>query len=163
MLTKTEIDTYKDVGAIVIEGVLDDVTRQHMNKVLADLVERSRAIKTHDAVYDLEPGHSSVEPRVRHDDGKLSGLRVCLDPGHHSDSGAIGPRGFEERESNLLISREVARLLKEGGAEVSFTREEDPMPLKQRHERMRRHCHTHSANASKAATTSHARTSGAFD
>lgn len=65
MLTKTEINTYKEVGAIVIEGVLDDVTRQHMNKVLADLVERSRATKTHDAVYDLEPGHSSEEPRVR--------------------------------------------------------------------------------------------------
>ena len=65
MLTKTQIDKYNEVGAIVVEGVLDGVTRQHMNQVLADLVERSRVIKTHDKVYDLEPGHSSEEPRVR--------------------------------------------------------------------------------------------------
>ena len=84
-----------------------------------------------------EDGRMRVDPRVEHPAGKLAGLRVCLDPGHHSDSGAIGPRGFEERESTLLISREVARLLKEDGAEVSFTREENPMPLKQRHDRMR--------------------------
>jgi len=65
MLKKTEIDKYEEVGAIVVEGVLDDVTRQHMKNVLADLVERSRAVRTHDKVYDLEPGHSSEEPRVR--------------------------------------------------------------------------------------------------
>jgi len=65
MLTKTQIGEYKEVGAIVVEGVLDDVTRAHMKKVLADLVERSRAVKTHDSVYDLEPGHGSEEPRVR--------------------------------------------------------------------------------------------------
>jgi ectoine hydroxylase-related dioxygenase (phytanoyl-CoA dioxygenase family) len=65
MLTKTEIDKYREVGAIVVEGVLDDVTRARMKEVLSALVERSRAIKTHDKVYDLEPGHSSAEPRVR--------------------------------------------------------------------------------------------------
>jgi phytanoyl-CoA hydroxylase len=65
MLTKTQIEKYRGVGAIVVEGVLDDVTRAHMNKVLAGLVERSRVIKTHDKVYDLEPGHSSEDPRVR--------------------------------------------------------------------------------------------------
>jgi ectoine hydroxylase-related dioxygenase (phytanoyl-CoA dioxygenase family) len=65
MLTKTQIEKYREVGAIVVEGVLDDVTRRHMNQVLADLVERSRVIKTHDKVYDLEPGHSSEDPRVR--------------------------------------------------------------------------------------------------
>lgn len=65
MLTKTEIDKYKEVGAIVVESVLDDGTRQRMRNVLADLVERSRAVKSHDNVYDLEPGHSNEEPRVR--------------------------------------------------------------------------------------------------
>lgn len=83
-------------------------------------------------------GRECVEPKSRGDVVHgLKGLRVCLDPGHHADPGAIGPRGFEERASTLLISREVARQLTEAGAEVSFTREEDPMPLKERHERMR--------------------------
>ena len=67
----------------------------------------------------------------------LRGLRVCLDPGHHSDRGAVGPRGLEERASNLLIAREVARRLRDEGAEVSFTREEKPLPLRERHRRIR--------------------------
>ena len=65
MLSKKQIGEYKEVGAIVVEGVLDDGTRAQMKKVLADLVEGSRTVKTHDKVYDLEPGHSSAEPRVR--------------------------------------------------------------------------------------------------
>ena len=65
MLRKSQKDEYKEVGAIVVEGVLDETVRAQMKKVLADLVERSRAVKAHDKVYDLEPGHSSEEPRVR--------------------------------------------------------------------------------------------------
>ncbi|GEM_PF-946374 len=66
----------------------------------------------------------------------FKGLHVCLDPGHHPDPGAIGPRGFEERESNLLLAQETARLLEKEGAQVSFTREGNPLPLKQRYARM---------------------------
>ena len=65
MLTRAQIGNYREAGAIVVEGVLDDATRAQMNKVLADLVERSRAVRAHDKVYDLEPGHCSEEPRVR--------------------------------------------------------------------------------------------------
>lgn len=65
MLTTTQRNRYRDDGAIVVEGLLDDATRATMNRVLADLVERSRAVTTHDAVYDLEPGHSAAQPRVR--------------------------------------------------------------------------------------------------
>jgi len=70
-------------------------------------------------------------------DKPLKDLRVCLDPGHHPDSGAVGPRGLEERISNLLIARQTAKLLEAEGAKVSFSREENPLPLKQRHDRMR--------------------------
>jgi ectoine hydroxylase-related dioxygenase (phytanoyl-CoA dioxygenase family) len=65
MLSTTQRDKYRDQGAIVVEGLLDDSTRTLMKRVLADLVERSRAVATHDSVYDLEPGHSHAEPRVR--------------------------------------------------------------------------------------------------
>ncbi len=66
----------------------------------------------------------------------LRGLRVVLDPGHHPDRGAVGPRGFEERESNLLLAREVAGLLRAEGAEAFLTREENPLPLLERHARI---------------------------
>jgi len=65
MLTRAQQDDYRETGAIVVEGVLDGVTRQIMNKVLAELVERSRGVSSHDKVYDLEPGHSDEDPRVR--------------------------------------------------------------------------------------------------
>jgi phytanoyl-CoA hydroxylase len=64
-LTATQIERYREDGALVIEGVLDAPTRARMNQVLAQLVEKSRAVPQHDAVYDLEPGHSAAEPRVR--------------------------------------------------------------------------------------------------
>ena len=56
---------YRREGAIVVEGLLDDATRRRMKEVLADLVERSREVREHDDVYDLEPAHSARAPRVR--------------------------------------------------------------------------------------------------
>ncbi len=56
---------YRRDGVIVVEGLLDDVSRQRMKQVLADLIERARDVSTHDDVYDLEQTHSAVEPRVR--------------------------------------------------------------------------------------------------
>jgi ectoine hydroxylase-related dioxygenase (phytanoyl-CoA dioxygenase family) len=64
-LTPAQRERYREEGAIVVEGLLDDATRATMNRALAELVERSRAVHAHDAVYDLEPGHSASEPRVR--------------------------------------------------------------------------------------------------
>lgn len=56
---------YRRDGFIVIEGLLDDRTRQRMKHVLAGLIEGARAVHAHDDVYDLEPTHSAQTPRVR--------------------------------------------------------------------------------------------------
>jgi ectoine hydroxylase-related dioxygenase (phytanoyl-CoA dioxygenase family) len=56
---------YRRDGVIVVEGLLDDVARQRMKQVLADLVERARDVRAHNDVYDLEPTHSAQQPRVR--------------------------------------------------------------------------------------------------
>ncbi len=65
MLSRSQIDTYREQGAIVVEGLADASTRQTIQRVLADLVERSRGVSQHDSVFDLEPGHSAAQPRVR--------------------------------------------------------------------------------------------------
>ena len=39
--------------------------RKSSAAVIADLVAAAAAVDTHTAVYDLEPGHSRAEPRVR--------------------------------------------------------------------------------------------------
>lgn len=65
MLTQREIEQYQEQGAVVVPGVLDEFTRKKMKAILADWVEGSRAVSAHTDVYDLEPGHSAAEPRVR--------------------------------------------------------------------------------------------------
>lgn len=94
--------------------------------------------------FDCAGGPPRFEPRrhfglsdVRLDFEKpLQNLRICLDPGHNPDPGAVGPRGLSERESNRLIAEQTAELLREEGAEVVFTHQADPLPLRQRHPKM---------------------------
>jgi hypothetical protein len=56
---------YRRDGFIIVESLLDDLTRRRMKQVLAELIEGARAVSTHDDVYDLEPTHSAAQPRVR--------------------------------------------------------------------------------------------------
>jgi len=65
MLNATQIEQYREHGAIVVPGVADADMVSRMNAVLAGLVEKSRGVAAHDDVYDLEPGHTSEAPRVR--------------------------------------------------------------------------------------------------
>ncbi|MEO7760806.1 MAG: phytanoyl-CoA dioxygenase family protein [Casimicrobiaceae bacterium] len=65
MISRQQIEQYREQGSIIVPGVLDEFTRKRMQSVLADLVEKSRKVSAHDDVYDLEPGHTSDEPRVR--------------------------------------------------------------------------------------------------
>lgn len=62
----------------------------------------------------------------------LRGKIVCLDPGHNPDTGAIGPRGLEEREANLKIGLALEKLLTDAGAKVVFTHRGEPLLLRDR-------------------------------
>jgi N-acetylmuramoyl-L-alanine amidase len=53
----------------------------------------------------------------------LQGLRICLDPGHSPDPGAVGPTGLEEKVVNLEIALKLKKLLEKKGAFVVMTRE----------------------------------------
>ncbi|WP_206688537.1 N-acetylmuramoyl-L-alanine amidase [Cyanobacterium stanieri] len=64
-------------------------------------------------------------PRVLSVDN-LQGVTILLDPGHGGDElGAVGPNGYPEKDINLVISKLVAKRLREKGAEVILTREDD--------------------------------------
>ena len=65
VLDAAAVARYRRDGVIVVEGLLDDVTRQRMKQALAALIARAGAVSGHDDVYDLEPTHSAAEPRVR--------------------------------------------------------------------------------------------------
>lgn len=59
-------------------------------------------------------------------DGVLSGLVIVVDPGHGgSDPGTIGYQGTFEKDVNLAISLYLGELLREAGAKVVFTRDND--------------------------------------
>jgi len=59
------------------------------------------------------------EPEVK---SRIKGLRICLDPGHSPETGAVGPTGLEEKVVNLEIAYKLKKLLEKNGAEVVMTR-----------------------------------------
>lgn len=65
MLTRDQIASYEENGFLVIEDILPQSDIARARQVVAEFVERSRAVTQHDSVYDLEPGHSAEQPRVR--------------------------------------------------------------------------------------------------
>lgn len=65
MLTPEQIAAYEKNGFLIVEDVVPPARIQEARAVVEDLVERSRTVTQHDAVYDLEPGHGPDTPRVR--------------------------------------------------------------------------------------------------
>lgn len=56
----------------------------------------------------------------------IKDLRIVLDPGHGGDQfGAVGPSGLKEKDANLKLALELARLLERRGADVILTRDRD--------------------------------------
>ncbi len=58
-------DAYDRDGFVVVPDLLGPEAREELRGVIADLVAAAAAVDTHSAVYDLEPGHTRAEPRVR--------------------------------------------------------------------------------------------------
>lgn len=56
----------------------------------------------------------------------VQGKLITLDAGHGgSDSGAVGPSGFMEKEATLAIAKDLAAVLTNSGAKVIMTRNRD--------------------------------------
>lgn len=65
MLTPEQIETYHRDGYIGVENVLNSEEVEELKRVTDDFVEQSRAVAESDEVFDLEPGHTSEEPKLR--------------------------------------------------------------------------------------------------
>ena len=65
MLTQAQIDEYNRVGAIVVPDILTPDEVAGLRRVTDMFVEKSRAITTHNDIYDLEDSHTPAQPRVR--------------------------------------------------------------------------------------------------
>jgi hypothetical protein len=56
---------YRRDGFVVVPDLLGPRQLAQLREIIAGLVAASAAVDTHTAVYDLEPGHTAAEPRVR--------------------------------------------------------------------------------------------------
>jgi phytanoyl-CoA hydroxylase len=65
MLSQQQLDQFTRDGVLLVEDVADQATLAVMRQALADLVDQSRSVTQHNAVYDLEPTHTAELPRLR--------------------------------------------------------------------------------------------------
>jgi N-acetylmuramoyl-L-alanine amidase len=129
---------------LIIEETNDRTTlklRFLSNTPRAFVFPQPQPIWGFDAVYEPgSPGHTTVTvnfaPAIKKEK-PFSGLKIMVDPGHHPDPGALGPRGTEERALTLLLARQLAEELKTRGAEVTLSREDQPLELAQRQARFK--------------------------
>ena len=65
VLSREQREFYFENGYLLVEGIVPLEVVEELRGVTAEWVERSRSIEKSDAVFDLEPGHTSVNPRLR--------------------------------------------------------------------------------------------------
>jgi phytanoyl-CoA hydroxylase len=65
MISEQDVRAYKRDGLIVVPDVLDASTLSQLRSVIAELVADSAKTLAHTDVYDLEPGHTAENPRIR--------------------------------------------------------------------------------------------------
>jgi phytanoyl-CoA hydroxylase len=65
MLAQEQIDFYHEQGYLGVEGVLSHDEVLALRRVTDEFVELSRMVKEHTEVFDLEPGHTSENPKLR--------------------------------------------------------------------------------------------------
>jgi len=65
MISEQDVQAYKRDGLIVVPDVLDASTLSQVRSVIAELVADSAKTLAHTDIYDLEPGHTAENPRVR--------------------------------------------------------------------------------------------------
>src|SRR5882672_8515065 len=65
MLTDAQIASYHRDGYLAVPRLIDAARVEALRRVTDAFVERSRAVTTSDAIYDLDPRHSAAAPVLR--------------------------------------------------------------------------------------------------
>ncbi|MGH8112915.1 MAG: phytanoyl-CoA dioxygenase family protein [Rhodanobacteraceae bacterium] len=65
VLSQAQREAYFEDGFIVLEHFIPDEWLRKLRAATDRLIERSRALGVSDAVFDLEPDHTSANPRLR--------------------------------------------------------------------------------------------------
>ena len=65
MISDGDVKAYRRDGVLMVPDVLGAETLARVRSVVAELVAASAGTTEHTGVYDLEPGHTAEQPRVR--------------------------------------------------------------------------------------------------
>jgi phytanoyl-CoA hydroxylase len=64
-LSEEQVKRYHEDGYLAVRGVFTADEVAGLRRVTDEFVEKSRAVSHHTDVFDLEPGHSAEQPRLR--------------------------------------------------------------------------------------------------
>ena len=65
MLKREQVDFYRVEGYLIGENILSADEVAEANAIVDDFVERSREVAEQGGYFDLEPGHTAAQPKVR--------------------------------------------------------------------------------------------------
>ena len=118
VLTERQRESYFDDGFILLENIIPEDWLGKLRAATQHLVEQSRSIRKSDAVFDIEPDHTAVNPRLRRVSSPVDRDPVFWDYAAHSPLGDIvadlvGPAvKYHQSKLNFKWAK--------GGAEVKW-------------------------------------------
>jgi phytanoyl-CoA hydroxylase len=65
VISNARVEAYRRDGFIVVEGLVSPENLSAIRQVISELVAGAAFVDTHNSVYDLEPGHTRSDPKVR--------------------------------------------------------------------------------------------------
>lgn len=83
MLTQQQITFYHEHGYLGVENVLSQGEVDDLRRVTDVFVEKSREVAEHTAVFDLEPGHTPENPKLRRLKSPIEQHEVYRNTLHH--------------------------------------------------------------------------------
>ena len=64
-LSPQQIQSYRENGYLLLPQVFDDATLSRVRAVIAEFIDRSRAVSASDAMFDVDPAHRPDHPMIR--------------------------------------------------------------------------------------------------
>lgn len=83
MLTQEQIAFYREQGYLGVENVLSQREIDDLRRVTDAFVEKSRGVVEHTEVFDLEPGHTPENPKLRRLKSPIEQHEVYRNALHH--------------------------------------------------------------------------------
>ena len=65
VVSRQQQETYFENGYLLVENAVDEATLKKLQVCTAKAIDDSRKVEISDAVWDIEPGHSADNPRLR--------------------------------------------------------------------------------------------------